>query len=155
MPTILVAIYHTIADTAAIRRALAEAGVAHGDVHVSDYVDPVVRNAPASTERESGLFYLLSGVPRVDVEAYKEGIARGRTIVAVRTTEAQADRVASVLERFEPIDLGEPGEISEGERALAEETGALPRGAAGGTGTTETRSRLRRYTVPDSDGSGR
>ncbi len=146
MPTVLVAVYRTLENTEEVRRALAAAGVPHGDIRISEYVDPVVRNAPASIERESGFLYLLGGIPEVDIEAYRQGIARGRTIVAVRSADDLADRVESVLARFEPIDIGEPDAIPAAERALAEETGALPRR---GAGEAPAKPRLRRYAVPD------
>jgi hypothetical protein len=154
MATILVAVYRTIDDAEEVLRALAAEGVARDDVRISDYVDPVVTNAPASIEKPGGFLYWLGGIPKVDVEAYRQGIARGRTIVAVRTTEAQADRAAAVLERFNPFDVGDVETVPEAERVLAEETGAIARSGAPPAReghAAELRPRLRRYVLPDSD----
>src|SRR5690349_12390622 len=115
MPELIVAIYHTIQDTDAIRRAIQEIGTAADDISISDYVDPVAANAPASIEKPGGWFYFLSGIPKVDVEAYRRAVARGRTIVAVRADDEDIDRTLDVLARFDPVELGEVEAVA-GER---------------------------------------
>jgi hypothetical protein len=148
MPTIIVAVYHTLDNTDAVRHALEAEGISHDDVRISDYVDPVVRNAPASIEKPGGFLYWLGGIPQVDVEAYREAVARGRTIVAVRTPGVLVERVATILEQFEPIDIGLPETLPERERVLAEETGALPpRAADASTTQLPVRLRVRRYVI--------
>ena len=125
MPMLIVAIYRTTNDVFAIRKAVEAVGVPADDVRISDFVDPVARNAPASIEKPGGFMYWLAGISQVDLAAYRRAIDRGRTIVAVLANETCVDRVAEALQRFQPIDLGAPEELTESERVLAEDTGAI------------------------------
>jgi hypothetical protein len=144
MPETIVAVYHRIEDTRAIRRALEEIGTAPDDLHISDYIDPVQANAPASIEKPRGWFYFLSGIPEVDVDAYRRAVARGRTIVAVRVDDERIEPTIAALERFEPMELGEievaaAGDVTAAEGAAPTRSGSPSAGGASG--------RLRRYPI--------
>jgi len=110
-----------------------------------DYVDPVAANAPASVKKLHGFLFWLGGIPEVDIEAYRQATARGRTIVAVRAAEAHVGRIIAVLERFNPVELGEPEFMPERERAVAEQTGPI----------AQSRSAPRRDALGSRSESGR
>lgn len=51
-----------------------------------------------------------TGMPEEDAHVYSEAVRRGGTLLSVRTDEAMAGRVRSILEKHEPLDpirLGE------------------------------------------------
>jgi hypothetical protein len=105
---IVVATYHILPTADPIVRELVASGVGPDDIRVSDHVDPVAANAPESIEKESGFFEWLTGVEDLDVDAYRRAVQRGRTVVTVRTTQPQADKVEAVLQKFDPIEVTEP-----------------------------------------------
>lgn len=152
MAETIVAVYRTMQDTRAIRRALEDIGTAPDDMHISDYVDPVQANAPASIERPSGWFYFLSGIPNIDVEAYHRAVARGRTIVAVRVDDAKVEPAIAALERFAPVEL--EGDVAPASDAVAAEAAAIvaPSRAASACGASGL---LRRYPSSNRNESAR
>ena len=107
MIAMVVAAYRTLPDPEQIRRELVSAGIPPGDVRISEYVDPVVTNAPGSIEKESGFFDWLTGIPDLDLDAYRRAIERGRTFVSVRAPDAQIGTVESILERYDPVEIDE------------------------------------------------
>ncbi|HXH84675.1 MAG TPA: hypothetical protein VNN07_17345 [Candidatus Tectomicrobia bacterium] len=47
------------------------------------------------------------GIPQEDAQRYAEGVRRGRVLVAVRAEDAEADRVADVLDSHGALDVDE------------------------------------------------
>ena len=109
---LIVATYHILSTAEPIVRELVSSGISPDDIRVSDQVDPVAANAPESIEKESGFFEWLTGIEDLDVEAYRRAVQRGRTIISVRATQAQADKVESILQKSDPIDVNEPEEAA-------------------------------------------
>ena len=78
------------------------------------------------------------GVPEEEARLYTEGIRRGGTLVAVRATEDQAQRAASILDEHNPIDIErrsvewrgdgwtEETATQPGERVAANQSGSRP-----------------------------
>jgi hypothetical protein len=50
------------------------------------------------------------GIPEEEAHTYAEGIKRGGTLVVVRTRDEMADRAASILDRFNPVDINRRSE---------------------------------------------
>ena len=50
------------------------------------------------------------GIPEEEAHTYAEGVKRGGTLVVVRTSDEMADQAASILDRFNPVDLGRRSE---------------------------------------------
>lgn len=48
-----------------------------------------------------------AGVSKVDADRYAEGVRRGGTLLTVYTTEANADRVAELMNRHNPVNIEE------------------------------------------------
>lgn len=47
------------------------------------------------------------GVPREEAEYYAEGVRRGGTLVAVKTTDDMASRAADIMDNHNPVDIDE------------------------------------------------
>ena len=45
------------------------------------------------------------GIPEEEAHTYAEGVKRGGTLVVVRARDEMADRAASILDRFNPVDI--------------------------------------------------
>jgi hypothetical protein len=50
------------------------------------------------------------GIPEDDAHTFAEGVKRGGTLVVVHTQDGLADRAASILDRFSPVDISENAE---------------------------------------------
>jgi hypothetical protein len=62
-----------------------------------------------------------SGVSRGDADIYAEGVRRGGTLLTVYTSETEADRVAEILNRHNPVNIEERVNEWEGWQGLQEE----------------------------------
>lgn len=50
-----------------------------------------------------------AGVPEEEAHVYSEAVRRGRTLLSVKTSNASADRIRSIVDRSEPLDLDSLG----------------------------------------------
>lgn len=100
----IVAVYSGLSDPSALRRDLEDAGVPAQQIHISTDRDSRAEGTMATTESGSFLDWLF-GVPENDMTHYRSSLDAGHTIVKVHAAGVQNDKVAQVLERYEPIDL--------------------------------------------------
>ena len=165
----LVAVYDTAANAEAAIRDLEAANVPAGAIsqHAKSgsASDTTSSQAMASVREPSFWSSLFGGEPDHHATVYNRSIESGSTVVTVRVTEADIDRVSAILEKYDPIDLeeraghfglSETKTAGSGQRSgeaiaatadkdaieLAEETLSVGKRAVSG-GTT----RIRRYVV--------
>ncbi|CAH2599459.1 conserved protein of unknown function [Rhodovastum atsumiense] len=102
----LACLFATRARAEEARQALIDAATPASEIRITSQDAP----ATSSTTTESGgiwesLKRLFTGE---DLESYREGVNRGQTLLTVRVhSEADADRVGSILEGYDPVDLDE------------------------------------------------
>ncbi|MHB0876815.1 MAG: hypothetical protein ACYC5O_12325 [Anaerolineae bacterium] len=56
-----------------------------------------------------------AGIPEHEAQAYAEGVRRGGTLVSVNAPDADADRAATVMQRFNPVDIERRSDTWRGE----------------------------------------
>jgi len=78
-------------------------------------------SANAITHRKGFWGHLFGTFGDDDSDTYSRSIERGSTVVTVRVSEEDVDRVSAILESHGPIDLGdESAENSTGEASVAD-----------------------------------
>lgn len=99
----IVAIFETYKRALAARDRLAEEGIPASEMTILD------RDAETGTETETneGVWASIRRlfVPDDDRHGYAEGIDRGHAVLTVRPSSGEPERIASILESFEPIDF--------------------------------------------------
>jgi uncharacterized protein (TIGR02271 family) len=133
---------HTIASMFATRSAaerardaLVEHGINAADVSLIDQTASGSGAAAGAVAYEGGIWESLKRMfmGEDEAEGYYEGIHRGQTLLSVNAqTEEQADRAASVIEEYDPIDLDaqEASWRDQGWRGRPGPTGGMASGAA-------------------------
>ena len=152
----VVAVYETATQAAAAVRDLQAAHILPDAI--SQHTKTITTSGTASTPREQGLWASLFGSE--DTSVYDRSVEEGASVLTVRVPDDGVDRVTSILELHNPIDLderaaqytteGATGSAAphsrrasdEGTIQLAEESLAVGKRAVSG-GTT----RVRRYVV--------
>jgi hypothetical protein len=100
----IVAVYSSLAEAAALRRELEDAGVPPSQVHISTEEAEVPATAlPAHEPR--GFSDWLFGVPENDLSFFRESLEAGRTIVKVHVAADMAETVTRTLDRYSPITV--------------------------------------------------
>lgn len=101
----LVAVFDTTADADAAISDLSEIVPASAITRH----DAATRDGELSAEgREPGFWSRLFGTePETDSRLYDRSIERGGVVVSVHASETQVGRVASILERHNPVDMNE------------------------------------------------
>jgi uncharacterized protein (TIGR02271 family) len=151
----VVAVYETAAQAAAAVRDLQAAHILPDAI--SQHTKTITTSGTASAPREQGFWASLFGSE--DTSVYDRSVEEGASVLTVRVPDDGVDRVTSILESHNPIDLderaaqyttgGATGGVApnspasdEGTIRLAKESLAVGKRAVSG-GTT----RIRRYVV--------
>lgn len=103
----LACLFATHARAEEARQALIDAGISASEIQVTSQDTPATTTttAPESGGIWESLKRLFTGE---DLESYREGVNRGQTLLTVRVRgEAEADRVSTLLEGYDPVDLEE------------------------------------------------
>ncbi len=88
--------------------ALKDEGVDDGNIDLTRNTDS--DTLEASPDRDQGFWHSIKsffGGDNDDAHLYGEGVRRGRSLVTVRTSDAEADRVVDILDKYDPVDLDE------------------------------------------------
>ena len=133
---LVVAVYDTKAGADAAMQDLRDAGISEESInrHARTEHD----GAAAHEEKEKpSIWQRIFGKHdhREDTSAYDRNVERGATVIAVRALTADLDRIESILERHDPIDIDEKSvEDREGEGlASSMGPGTAPKVASGGS----------------------
>jgi hypothetical protein len=138
----VVAVYDAEADAAAAVRDLESADVPTDAIsqHTkADFGGTDFSNANAITHKRGFWGRLFNTTGDDDSALYSRSIERGSTVVTVRVSEEDVDRVSSILESHSPIDV----EDESAQEELPGQTSVAGAEIAETDGTT----RIRRYVV--------
>ena len=108
----IVAVYDTAAHADAAVKDLISAGISESSISRSGSQDvmaaPTAMDAQASPRREEGFWSrLFGGEPDHDTALYDRSVQSGSTVVTVRVTGGNAERVMDILDNHSPVDLEE------------------------------------------------
>jgi len=141
----VVGVYDAEADAAAAVRDLQAADVPTDAIsqHTkANFGGTDFSNANAITHKKGFWGHLFGTTGDDDSDVYNRSIERGSTVVTVRVSEEDVDRVSAILESHGPIDLEDesaedvPGQVSVADAENAEADGT---------------TRIRRYVVETSE----
>lgn len=133
----VVAVYRSRADAEMARDRLVEFGIPRADIRMSDTVAagagtaPIAGTtaAPAPTEHRGGFWDWLFGrdMPERERGWYEENLREGRIVLSVLVRDqAQHERVADILEEFDPIEFTGMGEAEMPATGMAASTTGAP-----------------------------
>jgi hypothetical protein len=137
----VVGVYDAEADAAAAVRDLEAADVptdAIGQHTKANFGGTDFSNANAITHKQGFWGHLFATTGADDSDVYSRSIERGSTVVTVRVSDEDVERVSAILESHSPIDLED-----ESVEDLPSEASAANADIADTDGTT----RVRRYVV--------
>jgi hypothetical protein len=137
----VVAVYDAEADAAAAVRDLESAAVPTDAItqHTkATFGGTDFSNANAITHKRGFWGRLFNTTGDDDGDMYSRSIERGSTVVTVRVSEEDVDRVSSILESHSPIDV---------EDESAEELPGQTSVAGAEIAETDGTTRIRRYVV--------
>ena len=138
----VVGVYDAEADAAAAVRDLESAGVPADAIsqHTkANFGGTDFSNANAITHKQGFWGRLFNTTGDDDSALYSRSIERGSTVVTVRVSDEDVDRVSAILESYSPIDVED-----ESAEDLPDQT------SAAGEETDDT-TRVRRYVVETID----
>jgi hypothetical protein len=103
----VVGVYDAEADAAATVRDLEAAGVSTDVIskHTKANFGGTDFSSANAITHKRGFWGRLFGTTADDSDVYSRSIERGSTVVSVRTSEEDVDRVSSIMESHGPIDL--------------------------------------------------
>lgn len=130
----IVGLYEQQADASQVRQALIGIGIPESDITIARRDASVAEQTTAEPASSGGGFFdwlFGRGVPEEEARIYHEGIGAGGALVTVRTSEAQADRVIEVLDRFDPVDVEDRIRETESPRGSVPATSAVSEGRGG------------------------
>jgi len=114
MAKTLVALYDTFTDAERVVQELIEDGFARSDIHLAlDHTKS--RAAPAAAVDDDSAYEGANlsetladlGVPYDEAHAYAEGVRRGGALVVVESSDDQAERGMTILQRLHPVNIHE------------------------------------------------
>ena len=141
MAKTVTSLFQSETQASAVVRRLEEAGVASREICVFTQRGSNQESGSGYDNESSGpdqvADYLeRNGVPRSDARAFAEGVRRGHAIVVVRCDDQEVDRVVSILDGNDTLDLDERQTSWRSEGWTGQDAG--PIGAAGSTTTGMT-----------------
>jgi hypothetical protein len=145
----VVGVYDAEADAAAAVRDLEAADVPTDAIsqHTkANFGGTDFSNANAITRKRGFWGHLFGTTGDDDSDLYSRSIERGSTVVTVRVSEEDVDRVSAIMEGHSPIDLeDESTDDLPGQASVAGSVAGAETGEADGT------TRIRRYVVETSE----
>ncbi len=92
--------------------ALKDEGVDNGNIDLTRNTDSATLEASPDRDpdRDQGFWHSIKsffGGDHDDAHLYGEGVRRGRSLVTVHTSDAEADRIVDILDKYDPVDLDE------------------------------------------------
>ena len=129
----LVAVYDTAAHADAAVRDLKAANVPADAISQHAKNGSMSGTATAPRAREQGFWARLFGEPDEDTTVYDRSIDSGATVVTVRAAGDHVDRVTTILEKHNPVDLDERAARFSSTDTTTTRTTTAPATAARGT----------------------
>jgi uncharacterized protein (TIGR02271 family) len=130
----IVAVYDTASQADAAIRDLQDSGIP--PTSISRHAAGTSTGTAPQPPREQGFWSaLFGGEPEYDTNVYEQTMAAGSHVVTVRVDASRAATATTILERHDPIDIDERAAAYGIGRTGVGQTGAMPQGSAGATGT--------------------
>jgi hypothetical protein len=140
----VVGVYDAEADAAATVRDLEAAGVPTDVIskHTKANFGGTDFSSANAITHKRGFWGRLFGTTDGDSDVYSRSIERGSTVVSVRTSEEDVDRVSSIMESHGPMDLEDESAEDLPDQTFIADTQ---------TSETDGPSRIRCYVVETSE----
>ena len=143
MQQTIVALFDQRAEAERARDELQRSGLAAEEVRVvgaGDGAPAAATTTLAEPRQPRGFFDWLFGtdVPEAEKQRYHSYVYEGgKTLLYVRAAggDAEFERIVALLERFDPIDIGDEATAGFGREGVAGPAGSVPAAAAPGTET--------------------
>jgi uncharacterized protein (TIGR02271 family) len=145
MAKTVTSLFSSESQASSVVRRLEDAGIASGTICLFteggsnrfwDGSSGFGGGAEGSSHDRVSDFLMRNGVPAGDAQSFAEGVRRGHSLVAVRCDDDEVDRVISILDGDDTLDLDEQQDTWRSEGWTGHDAGAI--GAAGSTTTGMT-----------------
>ena len=135
----IVAHFNNRSDAQRAMDALVEAGIGHNAIRMLPEAESTTYRRTDNTSSydhtrdEGGFWSSLNNLflPDEDRYAYAEGMSRGGVTLSVTADEAQVDRIADIIDRYDAVDMDEREASWRSEGWTGHTSGAAGTGAAG------------------------